>query len=191
MRLLSSLFALSVVTLLAACTLTIKTDLQKEADLEAKQEETVTEESVEDDDVAEEEDVEPAEAADVAPVEDAAPVEEAVAEGETSVDVTEGAVVDSPVATEPRVISITAENWQFAPSVVVAKKGERVVLEITGLSGTHGFAVPTLGINQPVLTDQTVTVELPTDQPGSFDFFCSIPCGDGHADMRGQIVIEE
>ncbi|MBI2524047.1 cupredoxin domain-containing protein, partial [Candidatus Peregrinibacteria bacterium] len=83
--------------------------------------------------------------------------------------------------TEPspqgRVISVTAELWKFTPSVIQVKQSEDVILEITGISGTHGFSVPDLGINATIIQGQTVSVTLPTDRPGTFDFRCSVPCG--------------
>lgn len=95
------------------------------------------------------------------------------------------------VATDVRVIEVNSENWKFAPNVITVKKGEKVQLKITGVSGTHGFAVPDLGINVPVAAGQTVMVDIPTDAVGAHNLFCSIPCGPGHRDMKGQIVIEE
>lgn len=94
------------------------------------------------------------------------------------------------VATAARVIQVTSENWKFTPNVITVKRGEKVQLQVTGISGTHGFAVPDLGINVPVAPGQTVTIDLPTDSVGTHAFFCSIPCGPGHFDMKGQVVIE-
>ena len=102
--------------------------------------------------------------------------------------------VPTAAAAEPsgdvRVIKVTAENWKFGPTVIRAKKGEKVKIELTGISGTHGFAVPDLGINTPIQPGQTVSIDLPTDKAGSHTFLCSIPCGPSHKDMKGQIVIE-
>ena len=94
-------------------------------------------------------------------------------------------------ASESRIIRMTSESWKFTPNAVTLKKGEDVTFQISGLSGTHGFSVPGLGINAPVIAGQTVTVKVPTEKAGTFPFLCSIPCGAGHADMRGQIVIQE
>ena len=104
--------------------------------------------------------------------------------------------VPTPVATaeqsapQGRVIPVTAELWKFTPNVIQAKKGEVVALQVTGISGTHGFSVPDLGINQTIFMGKTVNIPLPTDQAGTFAFACSIQCGSGHNDMTGQIIIE-
>ncbi|MSR87546.1 hypothetical protein EXS70_05290 [Candidatus Peribacteria bacterium] len=89
-----------------------------------------------------------------------------------------------------RTIKMTAELWKFTPNVIEAKQGEQITLEITSVSGTHGFSVPALGIKETVIQGNTVTVTLPTDKTGTFDFACSIQCGSGHNDMKGQIIIE-
>ena len=41
-----------------------------------------------------------------------------------------------------------------------------------------------------VAPGQTVSVKLPTDKKGAFTFFCSVPCGPGHQNMKGTLTIE-
>ncbi len=89
-----------------------------------------------------------------------------------------------------KIIKMTAELWKFTPNVVRVKKGEQVTLEITGVSGTHGLSVPGLGLSETIIQGNTVSVTIPTDKAGTFDFACSIQCGSGHNDMTGQIIIE-
>lgn len=89
-----------------------------------------------------------------------------------------------------RTIDVTVKNFEFSPNEIHIKKGEKVTLHLIGTEGTHGFAVPDLGINLSVSAGQTVSVAIPTDKTGTFQFFCSIPCGPGHKGMKGTIVIE-
>ncbi len=132
-----------------------------------------------------------------APTPTPAPVEtpsDTVTVNEQPADGGDSSVADtgSPApSAEPRVIEINVKNWQFDPNVITVKKGEKVTLKIAGTEGTHGFAVPGLGINISVAAGQKVSLTLLTDTTGEFEFFCSIPCGPGHPDMRGKIVIEE
>jgi len=93
-------------------------------------------------------------------------------------------------APEGRIIPVTAELWTFTPNVIRAKQGESVTLQVTGISGTHGFSVPALGIEQPIFPGMTVMIPLPTNKAGTFDLACSVQCGAGHNDMKGQIIIE-
>jgi len=92
---------------------------------------------------------------------------------------------------EARIIEVTARNWDFIPDVITAKKGERVTIKLIGESGTHGFSVGQLGINESISPGETKTIELPTDEAGTFNLRCSIPCGFGHGDMTGKVVITE
>ncbi|MEK7591236.1 MAG: thioredoxin domain-containing protein [Patescibacteria group bacterium] len=89
-----------------------------------------------------------------------------------------------------KTIKMTAELWKFTPNVVRVKQGEKVTLEVTGVSGTHGLSVTGLGINETIIQGNTVSVNIPTDKVGTFDFRCSVQCGSGHNDMTGQIVVE-
>lgn len=122
--------------------------------------------------------------------------EDAVVEdSDAATKVDGGAKVDGTIevptaAPTVRTIDVTTDNWLFSPAAIVAKQGEKVQLRLRGLNGTHGFAVPELGINQSVTAGQTVTVSLPTDRAGTFSLFCSIPCGAGHRDMKGSIVVQ-
>lgn len=95
-----------------------------------------------------------------------------------------------PAVGSDRTIKMTAELWKFTPNVVTVKQGEKVTLEVTGVSGTHGLAIPELGINETIIQGKTVTIDVPTDKTGTFDFRCSIQCGSGHSEMTGKIVIE-
>ncbi|PIP65723.1 hypothetical protein COW95_00395 [Candidatus Peregrinibacteria bacterium CG22_combo_CG10-13_8_21_14_all_49_11] len=90
-----------------------------------------------------------------------------------------------------RTVMIHSSNWEFTPNVIRVKKGERVELHLMGVEGNHGFAVPELGIDQSMSQDDSSIVPLPTDKAGTFDFFCNVPCGKGHKDMRGTIIIQE
>ncbi len=91
---------------------------------------------------------------------------------------------------DKRTISMSAELWKFTPNIVRVKQGEKVILEVTGISGTHGLSVPELGINETITQGNTVIVNIPTDKTGTFDFACSVQCGSGHSDMTGKIIVE-
>lgn len=94
-----------------------------------------------------------------------------------------------PTVPQSSIIEIKADNWSFSPSSITVQQGQSIVLRISGINGVHGFAVPTLGINQSIAPGQSLNITLPTDVAGIFDFYCNIPCGTGHSDMRGQIII--
>ncbi|MDB4978642.1 MAG: cytochrome c oxidase subunit [Candidatus Peribacteria bacterium] len=89
-----------------------------------------------------------------------------------------------------RIIPMTVTTFKFEPNAVTLKKGEKVKIRITGIEGVHGIGVPALGINVPVNPGETVDIDVPTDTAGTYEFYCTIPCGPGHDSMKGTIVIE-
>jgi cytochrome c oxidase subunit II len=90
---------------------------------------------------------------------------------------------------QTRVITVNITNWAFSPTMITAKKGEKVQLKLVGGEGIHGFGVPGLGINVRVEGGKIVTIDLPTGTAGTFDVMCTIPCGSGHKSMKATIVI--
>ncbi len=99
------------------------------------------------------------------------------------------AAMTTSSAAEARVINLAVDNFSFTPSTISVKKGEKVTLHVTGANGIHGFAAPDLGLNVRVEPGQSVDVVLDTSTAGTFSFFCNIPCGPGHKEMKGSIVI--
>lgn len=89
-----------------------------------------------------------------------------------------------------RSVTIEATDWEFSPSTITAKQGEQVTVELKGVHGGHGLAIPGLGIDVKVAPGGSTSFNLPTDKPGTYEGFCSVPCGKGHRDMHFTVVIE-
>ena len=89
-----------------------------------------------------------------------------------------------------REITMTAQNWEFIPSVIRVNEGDIVKLTISTIEGSHGLAIPDFGVNQQLNQGETVTVQFTADKKGTFTFFCNVPCGSGHRDMKGQLIVE-
>lgn len=93
--------------------------------------------------------------------------------------------------TSARIVTIVASNFQFTPNQITVKKGEKVTLVLRNADGVHGLMIQDLGINVAIPADgSTTSVMLPTDTAGVFTFRCSVPCGPGHRDMTGTIIVE-
>ena len=89
-----------------------------------------------------------------------------------------------------RIVEVSVDNWAFSPNTITAKQGEKVVVRWKGIAGMHSFASKDLGINVAIDPGETKDVTIPTDKAGTFAFRCAVPCGPGHRDMTGQIVVE-
>lgn len=105
-----------------------------------------------------------------------------------SASVSAGVTVSAPSASA-RIIEMKASDWEFSPSAITAKKGEKLIVRVTGVEGQHSFAIADLGINVAVAPGEVKDIEIPTDKAGTFEFRCRIPCGPGHKDMMGSLVI--
>jgi len=86
--------------------------------------------------------------------------------------------------------TITATKFQFAPSTITVKKGDRVKITLTNSEGIHGLALPDFGVNIQPGDGGTASAEFTADKTGTFEFRCDVPCGPGHREMTGTLVVE-
>lgn len=93
-------------------------------------------------------------------------------------------------ADNPRIIEVIAKNWSFSPNPIRVKQGEKVRLNIASLDIEHGFNLSAFGINESIKPGEVTTVEFVADKQGEFEFYCSVPCGEGHYDMGGMLIVE-
>lgn len=89
--------------------------------------------------------------------------------GGTTIEVTENAV-----------------NWSFSEPEIRAKVGDTLKLTLNNEVGVHGLKIDDMNVN--IKNGETATVRL--DKAGTYDFYCSIQCGQGHDNMTGQIIVE-
>src|SRR3989344_4462824 len=115
---------------------------------------------------------------------------------QVSVNVIDADAQPIPDATpEPvtvREISVIAKKFEFAPGSIRLRQGERVKLTVSVPSDDteHGLAMPDFGVNAKIAPGESKTVEFTADKVGTFEMFCSVPCGSGHKQMRCSVVVE-
>ena len=86
--------------------------------------------------------------------------------------------------------TITASQWAFSPNTITVKQGNMVRLRVTSLDVPHGILIQGYDINKVLNPNETVTIEFTADKKGTFPFRCSVQCGGGHPDMKGQLIVE-
>lgn len=84
-------------------------------------------------------------------------------------------------------VNLSAKMFEFNPAEVQAKVGDTVRFTMKNDSGLHGIALDEYGMN----IKEGDTYEFVVDKPGEFEFYCSIPCGQGHDNMTGKLVVTE
>jgi len=87
-------------------------------------------------------------------------------------------------------IELKASNFQFTPDTIRVKVGVPVELRIVSIEGNHGFAIPALKINERLDQGKEVVVSFTPTQTGKYPFRCSVPCGSGHMDMKGVLIVQ-
>lgn len=97
-------------------------------------------------------------------------------------------IVTSPQG-EVKEFKITARKYSFEPEIIEVNKGDKVRLIIKSADVAHSIVIPEYGINERIDVGKTVTVEFIVDTVGSFSSFCSVYCGSGHDEMKGEIIV--
>jgi cytochrome c oxidase subunit II len=88
-----------------------------------------------------------------------------------------------------RTIHIGVRRYVWEPATITAKQGELVRLIVHNADVKHGLVIPDLGVNQDI-PEEGAVAEFVAKKQGTFEFFCSVWCGEGHMEMRGKIIIE-
>lgn len=102
----------------------------------------------------------------------------------------------APVQASGNVLEINMrvlENqWKWEPHIVQAKIGDRIILKIFNEDAyDHGFAIEAFGINKRLFPKRETKIEFLASKIGTFNFYCSVPCGEGHYQQTGQIIVTE
>ncbi len=91
-------------------------------------------------------------------------------------------------------VRMTAVRSHFTPEHVEIKAGDKVKWTITNVErardATHGFSIPSYGINLSIEPGETVTFEFEATEPGVFSWYCTEFCSALHLEMMGYLTIE-
>lgn len=85
-------------------------------------------------------------------------------------------------------LKVSASNdFVFDKKEYKVKAGQKYKLVLVNKSGTHGLAIPDLGID---LKEDKMEMEVTFDKPGTYEMQCSVACGIGHADMKSTLIVQ-
>lgn len=83
-------------------------------------------------------------------------------------------------------LEISATNWKFNQDSYQVQSGQPVSITFESEEGVHGLGIKGKdGFNIKKNGTKEVTLE-----PGEYEVYCTIPCGEGHADMVSTLVVE-
>lgn len=87
---------------------------------------------------------------------------------------------------------VLKDEWLFEPGEIRVNPGDRVRLNIYNEDTyDHGFAIDVFGVNRRLFPQRTTIIDFNASLRGRINFYCSVPCGDGHYDQRGVIIVGE
>jgi len=95
-----------------------------------------------------------------------------------------------PQTAVPRVIEVIAKRFTFEPATIEAVEGERLRILVKSGDGLHGFEIKKFKVSKELPRGaDPVVIEFTASEAGKFPILCSVFCGDGHADMKGMLVV--
>ena len=97
---------------------------------------------------------------------------------------------DNNLVSKIKEFTMTAKNWKFEPSIITVNEGDTVKLFIESVDVTHGFQLIDFDVNENLKPGKIVNIEFVADKKGTFSFFCSVPCGSGHQQMKGTLIVK-
>ncbi len=96
----------------------------------------------------------------------------------------------APAPSPVKSFDVVAKRFSFDPPTIAVTQGDRVRLVVTSADVVHGVGIRKFKVNQLLPRGgKAVTIEFTATEAGTFPIVCSEACGDGHADMRGSLVV--
>lgn len=118
------------------------------------------------------------------------PLAEAVTEDNSKNSITAAAVADTKAQSDDALeIPITIKDFKFNPSVVNAKKGQKVRFVVTAEDRNYGFSIAEFYIKEELRLGETKTVEFTPDKYGTFIIFSRKEWNNGKIDQLGRLVV--
>lgn len=87
-------------------------------------------------------------------------------------------------------INVKARSWEFEPDTIRVRRGDTVILHLESEDVPHGFWLSAYGIQERLEPGRVVDASFVADKEGTFSYVCSVPCGKGHGDMRGTLIVK-
>ncbi len=86
---------------------------------------------------------------------------------------------------------INLEAWQYdwSEPTITVKSGELVRIKATSRDVAHGIAIPEVRFNLRIEPGRTSVGEFIAPKPGIYEYGCSVMCGPGHHNHKGNLVV--
>ncbi len=97
---------------------------------------------------------------------------------------------NNQVTIPSRSIEVEGGMFYYKPNEIKVKAGEKVTITFKNVEGVHDFVIDELNVKtQKIKSGETETVEFTPENPGSYEFYCSV--GNHRAmGMKGTLIVE-
>ena len=85
--------------------------------------------------------------------------------------------------------TITASQFKFEPNKIEVNKGDKIKITAYSNDVSHGLALPEFEVYLYLEKNNPKTIEFIADKSGKFQYFCNAFCGDGHGNMKGELIV--
>lgn len=118
-----------------------------------------------------------------------AQVEETMLQDEAGLE-SESLLLDDALMAEGTVVELVADDFTFGRDEIRVKQGEKLTVSVFNRHGFHDFVIDELAINSGMIAaGDTMEIEIPTDQPGVYEYYCSVGQHRQNG-MKGTLIIE-
>ena len=83
-------------------------------------------------------------------------------------------------------------QWRFSYCSISVYEGQTVMITLKSLDVPHGFAIdgyPEIG-DKHISPDAETVVKFIANKEGTFTYYCTVFCGEGHALHRGKLIVQ-
>lgn len=85
---------------------------------------------------------------------------------------------------------VLKDKWKFEPGEIRARPGDKVRIKIYNEDDyDHGFSLDVFGINRRLFPKKITVIDFIASNEGKFNFYCSVPCGEGHYEQIGFLIV--
>lgn len=109
----------------------------------------------------------------------------------TPIDPTKKAASSDVPEDAVRIDIRTLKNrWTWDPKVLEVNVGDHVVITaINEDAYDHGLTIAAFNVFEVLPARSEIVIQFVADAEGDFNFYCSIPCGAGHQNMTGKLIV--
>ena len=87
-------------------------------------------------------------------------------------------------------LNVNSKKFEFEPGTIRVKQGDLIEVRLTSTDIPHGFGIRAFEVNERVGKGEEKVFRFTASEAGTFPIICTVYCGAGHKNMRGELIVE-